>query len=131
MSKKASVIRPYGNRILIRRLPPPEQSIGGIYILGREHPLIGEVLAIGIGIRSKRGNRIPITDLEVDDLVQFTRKVSRDTSTLMVWDEREVGKDTFIIDYHQCFAGMRREGENYRVWPLGEHVMIRREGISQ
>ncbi len=165
------MIRPYGNRILIHRLPPPEQSHSGIILAdskttleghcscrhppdshgfegcriedcrcemalnqtfydGREWPLIGEVLGIGQGARNKRGDRIPIEDLSVGDLVQFSRRVSPATSTLLVWDEREVGPDTFIIDYHQCLAGMRREGDSYRIWPLGTNVMIRRAAFG-
>lgn len=38
---RASTLRPIGNRILVRRLPTPERSASGLYLLGRDEPTLG------------------------------------------------------------------------------------------
>jgi co-chaperonin GroES (HSP10) len=43
------MLQPLGARILVKRLPPPEQTRGGIYLLGREYPTLGRIEAIGDG----------------------------------------------------------------------------------
>jgi co-chaperonin GroES (HSP10) len=109
------MIRPLGMRVLIKRLPLPEQSKGGIFILGREWPLCGEVLAKGP----------KVLDLEVGDLVQFKRRNADEHDHL---EGREVEKDTFIINYDHCLCGMRQEPDGWRVWPLADHVLIESDG---
>lgn len=43
------IFRPRGSYVLVRREPLPEQSLSGLYILGRDYPTIGTVLAVGPG----------------------------------------------------------------------------------
>ena len=40
-------LRPLGARVVVERLPLPDQTRGGLYLLGREYPTMGRVLAIG------------------------------------------------------------------------------------
>ena len=42
-------IKPLKNRLVVKRLPVADQTEGGLFILGREYPTIGTVLAIGRG----------------------------------------------------------------------------------
>lgn len=111
------MIKVQGARVLIKRLPVPETTASGLFLLGREYPLVGEVLAVGNGARGKNGQRKPIADLEAGDMVQFRRETKMDT--------REVADDTFILDYDACLMGIRREGEQYRTWAVGNHVLVR------
>ena len=112
------MIRPHGARLLVRRLPLPETTESGLYLLGREYPLVGEVLAVGSGIADP--------DLRVGDMVQFRRKaVEKGSHDLL--DTREVGPDTFILDYENCLCGMRRKDESYEVWCLSDVVMVQQE----
>ena len=118
------MLRPLGARVLIKRLPLPDETPGGIILGGaylhdaqsddpdvfrtydaREYPLIAEVLAVGPKVR----------DLEVGDMVQFQRRHEDEHDHL---EGREVEQDTFIINYDHCLLGMRKEGDSYRVWPL-------------
>lgn len=110
------MIRPHGKRLLVKRLPLPEQTESGLYILGREYPLCGEVLAIGNGVESPQ--------VRVGDMVQFRRKALEAGSHDLL-DSREVERDTFILDYENCLVGMRREGDSYKVWCLNDVVMVR------
>jgi hypothetical protein len=106
------MIRPLGNRVLVKRLPLPDTLQSGLYLLGREYPTIGEVLAVGRGwvgfaiddshkIESSSGTEYPlyfdyvhiepISDIRVGDQVQWDAGLPLDT--------RQVGPDLFIIDY--------------------------------
>lgn len=37
-------LRPLGKRIVVERLPVPERTEGGLWMLGREYPALGRVL---------------------------------------------------------------------------------------
>ena len=98
------IIRPLGNRLLIRRLSLPEESKGGLFILGREYPTIGVVLAVGNGPRQGRfglGERMPIDDIEVGDEVTFDKWAS---------EAKQFGpeNDLIILDYDSCFLRIRK-----------------------
>ncbi len=96
------MIRPIGNRLLVRRLPAPESSKGGIVVLGRDLPTIGLVLAVGNGPRGGawgRGDRVAIDDIEVGDEVSFDKWAT---------EAREAGDDLFILDYDSCFLRIRK-----------------------
>lgn len=112
------MIQPLGARVLIKRLPLPETTESGLYILGREHPCCGVVLAIGTGIR-KKSRRLPILDIEVGDKVTFQWRDA-------FLDTRQVAPDTFILDYEICQAGMREVDGKMMVWPLNKYVFVKR-----
>ena len=59
MSRK---VRPWGERVLVKRNTPAEASGGGIFIpdTAREKPVFGEVLAVGHGIETKKGKLRPL-----------------------------------------------------------------------
>ena len=116
------MIKPLGNRLLVKRLPLPDRTESGIWLGGaylpnadrddgsyriydsREYPTIGEVLGVG--------SKVPACDgLEVGDRVLFRW---RDANL----DTREIEKDTFILDYDCCDAGIREVDGRMHVWPL-------------
>lgn len=117
------MIQPLGARVLIKRLPVPETTQSGLYILGREFPACGEVLAIGTGIR-KKSRRLPIPDLEVGDKVTFQWRDA-------FLDTRQVAPDTFILDYEICQAGMREVDGKMMIWPLHGFMFVRRPAAKE
>lgn len=116
-------IKLFGDRILVRRMPLPEQSIGDVYILGRDYPTMGTVLQVGSGQRiwnsgwcicggfefdtehrwqsenwqatfiSAEGMRLPITDILIGDIVQWSVGAN--------FDLCQVSEDLFIFNYDQ------------------------------
>ncbi len=77
MSKLASesfIVRPLGDRVIVRRLQEETKTKGGIYIpeQAKEKPLEGIVLAIGEGRWLEGGHHVPIT-LKVGDRIMFSR----------------------------------------------------------
>lgn len=101
------MIRPVGNRLLLRRLPVPETTQSGLFILGREYPLLGEVLAIGTGKLTKAG-RVLLPDFAngnvvIGDLIYFHKESIRQ-------GRGELGyEDLVIVDADHCLVRVRDE----------------------
>jgi len=66
------MIRPLGNRVLVRPMEPETTSSGGIIIpsSAQERSTTGRVLAVGPGLITDQGVRVP-TDSVVGDVVYF------------------------------------------------------------
>ncbi len=64
--------RPLHDRVAIRRVDEDARTTGGIIIpdTAKEKPMQGEVLAVGPGSRSERGEVVPL-DVKVGDQVLF------------------------------------------------------------
>lgn len=92
-------IRPLGNRLVVRRTQTPEESKGGLIILGREIPAHGTVVAIGPGPRNRLGDRIPIDDIAVGDDVTFDKWAA---------EARSFKGGLLILHYDECFLRLRR-----------------------
>ncbi len=71
---EAFIVRPLGDRVIVRRIKEEEKTKGGIYIpeQAKEKPLEGVVLAIGEGRWLEGGTHIPIS-LKLNDRVLFSR----------------------------------------------------------
>ena len=94
------MIKPLGNRVLVKRLSLPEQTKSGLFILGREWPAAGYVCAIGNGKRAhKNGVRQPI-DICVGEFISYDKWAAE---TRAVPGE----KDFFILDVEDCFFAGR------------------------
>jgi chaperonin GroES len=117
-----------GARILIRRLPPPEQTRGGIYLLGREFPTIGRIVDIGQG-KKLRGRpahicppRVHLPEviwsvLHRDDFIMFHRDAIK--------QEFVLENDHIMLSREHCLASYEGESmKNFR--PLGDRVLVRR-----
>ena len=65
-------VRPLHDRIIVQRLEEPTPPPGAIIIpdSAREKPQRGKVLAAGLGITRKSGQRIPL-DVQAGDTVLF------------------------------------------------------------
>lgn len=99
-----SKLRPIGNRILVRRLPLPDRTEGGLYLLGREYPTLGVVLAIGRSQKTKRARPQAIPEIldgtiRVGDTIYFHREAIR--------QERDLGNDIILLDSEWCLGRLR------------------------
>jgi len=67
-------IRPLNDRILVKRLEEETKSKGGIIIpdSAKEKPAEGEIVAVGAGRVTKKGDRIPM-QVKVGDRVLFSK----------------------------------------------------------
>ncbi len=68
------MIRPLGERVVVKPLPMEEVTKGGIVLpdTAKEKPQKGEVTAVGSGRLLDNGQRIPI-DLKVGDKVLYSK----------------------------------------------------------
>ncbi|MBE3587418.1 MAG: co-chaperone GroES [Thermoanaerobacteraceae bacterium] len=68
------MIRPLGERVVVKPLPTEEVTKGGIVIpdTAKEKPQEGEVVAVGPGRLLENGTRVPI-DLKVGDRILFSK----------------------------------------------------------
>jgi chaperonin GroES len=67
-------IRPLRDRVVVRRVEEDERTPGGILIpdTAKEKPMLGTVVAVGPGVRDKRGERIA-PHVQEGDTVLFGR----------------------------------------------------------
>jgi chaperonin GroES len=92
-----SKFTPLGDKVLVRPESKEEKSKGGLILtdaVQRGQKVYGEVVAVGTGIFSQNGNRIPIT-VQVGDKVLYTKneatnKVKVDDEELLLFNEHEL-----------------------------------------
>jgi len=92
-----SKFTPLGDKVLVRPETKEEKSKGGLILtdsVQRGQKVYGEVVAVGTGIFSQNGNRIPIT-VQVGDKVLYTKneatnKVKVDNEELLLFNEHEL-----------------------------------------
>lgn len=71
-TKTAQVIRPLGDKILVRRDEARDKTESGIYLpeTGKERPKTGVVAAVGDGaLNTETGQRIPLTVKKGDRVI--------------------------------------------------------------
>lgn len=119
--KDYSNLRPLGNRVLVKRLPLPEVRESGLFVIGRDYPTMGLVLAIGNGTRVRKfhfhelngpqsrlwlypGDRRPVDYLiRVGDKVQWSIDTNFDLKQI---GRTSQGEDLFLFDYNDLnFVG--------------------------
>jgi chaperonin GroES len=68
------VIRPLGERVVVKPLPSEERTKSGIVLpdTAKEKPQEGEVVAVGSGKILETGQRVPI-DLKPGDRILFSK----------------------------------------------------------
>ncbi|MGQ9557732.1 MAG: co-chaperone GroES [Desulfurispora sp.] len=68
------MIRPLGERVVVKPLPSEEVTRGGIVLpdTAKEKPQKGEVIAVGPGRLLDNGTRVPV-DVKVGDQVLFSK----------------------------------------------------------
>jgi chaperonin GroES len=87
--------RPLHDRVVIRRLDEDTKTAGGIIIpdTAKEKPMEGEVLAVGPGARSDKGEIVPL-DVKAGDRVLFGKwsgtEVKLDGDELLIMKESDI-----------------------------------------
>jgi len=73
------MIKPLGDRIVIKVIEDNEQTHGGIFIpdSAKEKPQKGEVVAVGLGETTEKGDRKPL-DVKVGDVVLYAKYAGTD-----------------------------------------------------
>ena len=73
------MIKPLGERIVIKVVEDTEQNSGGIFIpdSAKEKPQKGEVVAVGLGKLNDKGEREPM-DVKVGDVVLYAKYAGND-----------------------------------------------------
>ena len=73
------MLKPLGDRIVIKVIEDTEQTSGGIFIpdSAKEKPQKGEVIAVGLGKLNEKGEREPI-DVKVGDTVLYAKYAGTD-----------------------------------------------------
>lgn len=73
------MIKPLGDRIVIKVIEDTEQTQGGIFIpdSAKEKPQKGEVVAVGLGKMNDKGEREPM-DVKVGDTVLYAKYAGTD-----------------------------------------------------
>lgn len=73
------MLKPLGDRIVIKVIEDTEQTSGGIFIpdSAKEKPQKGEVVAVGVGKMNEKGEREPM-DVKVGDVVLYAKYAGTD-----------------------------------------------------
>ena len=73
------MLKPLGDRIVIKVVEDTEQTSGGIFIpdSAKEKPQKGEVVAVGQGKMNEKGEREPM-DVKVGDTVLYAKNAGTD-----------------------------------------------------
>ena len=73
------MMKPLGDRIVIKVIVDTEQTSGGIFIpdSAKEKPQKGEVVAIGLGKMNDKGEREPM-DVKVGDTILYAKYAGTD-----------------------------------------------------
>lgn len=73
------MLKPLGDRIVIKVIEDTEQTSGGIFIpdSAKEKPQKGEVVAVGEGKMNEKGEREPM-DVKVGDIVLYAKYAGTD-----------------------------------------------------
>jgi co-chaperonin GroES (HSP10) len=115
-------IRPFGNRILVKRLALPEQSENGIYILGRDYPTMGRVLRVGNGPKTKYAQSLKVierknTKFGPQELLalNYRREIDIPLGSVVSWrigpnfDQYDLGNDYLLLPYNELNFVIEKE----------------------
>ena len=73
------MLKPLGDRIVVKVIEDTEQTSGGIFIpdSAKEKPQKGEVIAVGLGKLNDKGEREPL-DVKVGETVLYAKYAGTD-----------------------------------------------------
>ena len=86
---------PLHDRVIIKRMEEEDVTSGGIIIpdTAKEKPMKGEVVAVGPGVRSEKGDIIPMS-LKAGEIVLFGKwsgtEVKMDGQELVIMKESDI-----------------------------------------
>lgn len=77
--RRINMLKPLGDRIVVKVIEDTEQTQGGIFIpdSAKEKPQKGEVVAVGLGKMNDKGEREPL-DVEVGQKVLYAKYAGTD-----------------------------------------------------
>ena len=103
-----------GPRVLLNRLPLPEQTRGGIYLIGREYPTLARVAMVG--------NEQASAQLREGDEVYFN------TFDWGKWafDTDKVGREWAIFPVKNLYVRLRMVNGVRIAYPLNNFALVRR-----
>jgi len=87
--------RPLHDRVLVRRIEEEEKTPGGVIIpdTAKEKPIVGEVVAVGPGVRDEKGEIRPL-DVKEGDRVLFGKwsgtEVTLDGEKYLIMKEDDI-----------------------------------------
>lgn len=75
-------LKPFGSRLLVKRIEGEEKTSGGIIIpdASKDKAQTGAVLAVGVGKKDAEGHVIPL-DVKVGDIVYFGKYAGTDAGS--------------------------------------------------
>ena len=91
----AAKLQPLADRVLVKPIEKEEMTKSGIYLPDtvKEKPQEGEVLAVGPGRISDKGDRIPM-EIKVGDMVLYAKyggtEIKVDDEELMILRESDI-----------------------------------------
>ncbi|MBZ8181469.1 MAG: co-chaperone GroES [Oscillatoria sp. PMC 1051.18] len=79
VSLSVSTVKPLGDRVFVKVSPSEEKTSGGILLpdTAKEKPQIGEVVSVGSGKISEKGDRSPM-EVKVGDKVLYSKYAGTD-----------------------------------------------------
>ncbi len=95
MAKTATMLRPLGDRIVIKPLEQEETTRGGVILpdTAKEKPSRGKVIAVGSGRTLDNGKKVAI-DVKVDQTVLYGKysgtEIKLDGEEYVILQEREI-----------------------------------------
>ena len=89
------MLKPLGDRVVIRVLEQEEKTVGGIYLpdTAKEKPCAGEIIAAGPGKLQEDGSRVAL-DVKAGDKVIFSKyagtEVKYEGEKYLIVSERDI-----------------------------------------
>ena len=93
-----STVRPLHDRILVRRLDAEGKTPGGLFIPdnAKEKPIEGLVVAVGNGVLTKEGERIPL-DVKAGDRVLFSKYSGTEVKVMLDGGEHLILREDDVL----------------------------------
>ena len=91
-------VRPLHDRILVRRVEAENKTVGGIFIPdnAKEKPVEGLVVAVGNGVLTKEGERIPL-DVKAGDRVLFSKYSGTEVKVMLDGGEHLILREDDVL----------------------------------
>ena len=91
-------VRPLHDRILVKRLEAESKTAGGIFIPdnAKEKPVEGLVVAVGNGVLTKDGERIPL-DVKAGDRVLFSKYSGTEVKVMLDGGEHLILREDDVL----------------------------------
>lgn len=93
-----TTIRPLHDRILVRRIEAEARTPGGLFIPdnAKEKPVEGLVIAVGDGLLTEKGERIPL-DVKAGDRVLFSKYSGAEVKVVLDGGEHLILREDDVL----------------------------------